>query len=72
MIRHDNIVITNKSLDVCTYASLAAKECNATICNNGTCIEKDVGFKCDCHNGYTGDTCTFGSICYTLQILFEH
>ena len=30
------------------------------VCGNGTCVQSDVYpfYKCSCHDGYTGETCT--------------
>ena len=35
--------------------------CGSNPCRNGaTCVDEDIGYKCICVEGYSGDTCDTG------------
>ena len=45
-------------------------ECMESPCaNSGTCVNQENGFTCMCEAGFTGDTCTEGSIALNHSII---
>ena len=38
------------------------RECSENPCKNGACIDKLVGYECNCNQGYTGKHCETGII----------
>lgn len=37
--------------------SLDINQCDPNPCNGHTCVDKVSAYKCQCNNGYSGDTC---------------
>ncbi len=60
-INFSNVDYRHKILPGCAINGQNQSSCSPTTCQHGQCHLDGFTYKCKCHNGFTGPTCSEGS-----------